>query len=187
MVPKSTLEGTSFQKEEEWMMVQPGPEACLENIKERRSLRMKSLCTLVILLILSVGAVFLAGCVTTGGEMAVGWGSPQERHHQARPVKRHGPPAHAPAYGYRAKHAYWYYPDSYVYFDTYRGVYFYLEDDNWRVSVSLPRYLQVSLGDHVTIEMDTDKPYTQFDYDRKKFPPGHMKKDRHWKKKGKKW
>lgn len=148
---------------------------------------MKSLCTLVILLILSVGAVFLAGCVTTGGEMAVGWGSPQERHHQARPVKRHGPPAHAPAYGYRAKHAYWYYPDSYVYFDTYRGVYFYLEDDNWRVSVSLPRYLQVSLGDHVTIEMDTDKPYTQFDYDRKKFPPGHMKKDRHWKKKGKKW
>ncbi|MEJ2366406.1 MAG: hypothetical protein P8017_17360 [Deltaproteobacteria bacterium] len=98
---------------------------------------MKSLHALVILLMLSVGALFIACCVTTGGEMAVGWGFPQENHYQTPPpVRKHGPPAHAPAYGYRAKHAYWYYPDSYVYFDTHRRVYFYLEDNNWRVSVS---------------------------------------------------
>jgi hypothetical protein len=148
---------------------------------------MKSPYGLVILLMLSLGAIFLNGCVTTGGQVAVGWGPPQETYHQAPPVKRHSPPAHAPARGYRAKHAYWYYPDSYVYFDTNRGVYFYLEDNNWRVSVSLPRYVQVNLGDHVAIEMDTDKPYIRFDEDRKKFPPGHMKKNKHKKKKGKKW
>ncbi|MBW2094138.1 MAG: hypothetical protein JRI80_04550 [Deltaproteobacteria bacterium] len=148
---------------------------------------MKSLYAVVILFMLSLGAFFFTGCVTTGGEVAVGWGSPQERHHQPPPVRRHGPPAHAPAYGYRAKHAYWYYPDSYVYFDTARKVYFYLEDDNWRVSVSLPRYVQVNLGEHVVIAMETDKPYTQFADHRKKFPPGQMKKNKHKKKKGKKW
>ena len=148
---------------------------------------MKSLYALLILLILSLGAVFFTGCVTTGGQVAVGWGSPQERYRKAPPVRRHGPPAHAPAYGYRAKHAYWYYPDSYVYFDTARRVYFYLEDNNWRVSVSLPRYFQVNLGDHVAIEMDSDRPYSRFDDHRKKFPPGHKKKNKYKKNKGKKW
>ncbi len=37
-----------------------------------------------------------------------------------------GPPAHAPAHGYRARHSYLYYPSSYVYFDITRKVYFHM-------------------------------------------------------------
>lgn len=70
-----------------------------------------------------------------------------------------GPPAHAPAHGYRAKYNYNYYPKANVYFDTSRKVYFYMEGEKWRASVSLPLDLKVRLGDHVSIEMDSDKPY----------------------------
>jgi hypothetical protein len=70
-----------------------------------------------------------------------------------------GPPAHAPAHGYRAKYNYNYYPKENVYFDTSRKLYFYMDGDNWRASVSLPLDLKVRLGDHVNIELDFDKPY----------------------------
>ena len=70
-----------------------------------------------------------------------------------------GPPAHAPAHGYRAKYKYNYYPQANVYYDATRKLYFYAEGGNWRASVSLPINLKLRLGDHVTIEMDSDKPY----------------------------
>jgi hypothetical protein len=92
-----------------------------------------------------------------------------------------GPPPHAPAHGYRAKHQYHYYPASYVYFDLSRKCYFYLEGDSWKVSASLPTSVSVGLGDYVSIEMDTDKPYTQFDEHRKKYPPGQLKKKKNGK------
>jgi hypothetical protein len=41
--------------------------------------------------------------------------------------KKNGPPKHAKAHGYRAKHTYQYYPDAKVYYDVSRGSYFYLE------------------------------------------------------------
>lgn len=91
---------------------------------------------------------------------------------------RPGPPGHAPAYGYRAQHEYYYYPSEYVYFDTGRRIYFFLEGANWRVSAALPAEIRVRLGDHVTIDMDDDKPYTQFDAHKKMYPPGQMKKER---------
>lgn len=89
--------------------------------------------------------------------------------------KKNGPPDHAPAHGYRAKHNYYYYPDSHVYFDTGRSMYFYLSDGAWKVSASLPGSLKVSLGSRVSIEMDSDKPYTKYSEHRSKFPPGHRK------------
>jgi len=89
--------------------------------------------------------------------------------------KKNGPPDHAPAHGYRAKHNYYYYPDSHVYFDTGRSVYFYLSDGAWKVSASLPGSLKVSLGSRVSIEMDSDKPYTKYSEHRSQFPPGHKK------------
>ncbi len=93
-----------------------------------------------------------------------------------------GPPPHAPAHGYRAKYTYYYYPDPYVYFDVSRKLYFYLDDGAWRVSVSLPSHLRVRLGDHVTIGMDSDRPYTEFRDHKKKYPPGQMKKKKkNWK------
>ena len=49
--------------------------------------------------------------------------------------------------------------------------------------VSLPSNLQLQLGGYVTIDMDTDRPYTQFGKHKRKYPPGQLKK----KKKNKKW
>ena len=104
------------------------------------------------------------------------------------PVRRTkgGPPPHAPAHGYRAKHRYHYYPSAEVYFDISRKCYFYLSGGSWKMSVSLPDSLKVKIGDHVTIEMDTDKPYKKFKEHKKKYPPGQLKKKKKGKK-GKKW
>jgi hypothetical protein len=116
----------------------------------------------------------LNGCVTIGATAKSGYPHPQ--------VSKNGPPAHAPAHGYRAKHQYRYYPSCSVYFDTGRDVYFYLEGDNWRVSVELPNHLRVRLGDYVVVEMDTDRPYLHHQDHKNKYPPGQLKKN-----KGKEW
>jgi hypothetical protein len=63
-----------------------------------------------------------------------------------------------------------------------RKVYFYLEGGAWKMSVSLPDHLRVKLGEHVTIEMDTDKPYTKFEEHKNKYPPGQAKKGKKEKK-----
>lgn len=120
-------------------------------------------------------ALFLltGGCRTTNGGIQIGWG--EER--------KGGPPPHAPAHGYRAKHSYRYYPCSEVYFDISRKVYFYLEGSGWKMSVSLPRALRVELGDYVNIETVSDRPYTEHAKHKKQYPPGQMKKS----KKNKKW
>ncbi|MBN1956759.1 MAG: hypothetical protein JXQ81_06965 [Desulfuromonadales bacterium] len=48
------------------------------------------------------------------------------------------------------------------------------------MTVSLPRSLQISLGDRVTIEMGSDRPYTDYDEHRKKYPAKTKKKHK-WK------
>jgi len=73
--------------------------------------------------------------------------------------RQNDPPAHAPAHGYRAKFQYRYYPYCRVYYDTDRGVYFYLKGGNWEVGISLPSHLKSDLGEYVSLELDTDRPY----------------------------
>ena len=70
-----------------------------------------------------------------------------------------GPPPWAPAHGYRAKHQYRYYPGQKVYYDDSRGVYFYYHDGEWDISANLPVDININLGDYVTLDMDTDRPY----------------------------
>ena len=94
----------------------------------------------------------------------------------AKSKPKGGPSAHAPAHGYRAKHHYRYYPSCYIYFDISRKCYFYLSGDSWKVSASLPVHMRVQLGNYVSIEMDTDRPYTKFKEHKKKYPPGQLKK-----------
>jgi len=89
------------------------------------------------LLICALFAFLFTACSVTGP--GIGFGV-------EGPVVKGGPPPHAPAHGYRAKHTYYYYPSAYVYFDISRKVYFYLEGDKWRMSVSLPHGLHVRLG-----------------------------------------
>ena len=71
--------------------------------------------------------IFIHGCTTIGG--TVRYGKNDQSGYRHPPVSKKGPPAHAPAHGYRAKHRYKYYPSCSVYFDIGRSVYFYLEGD----------------------------------------------------------
>jgi len=96
----------------------------------------------------------------------------------AAPPQRHGPPDHAPAYGYRTTYRYSYYPDVGVYFDLDRKIYFYL-DRGWRSAVVLPRALRVRLGSPVSMELDLDKPYHRYDEHRSTYPPS-KKKNKRW-------
>jgi hypothetical protein len=114
----------------------------------------------------------LSACSSTGAGVYVG----------AQPAPKAGPPPHAPAHGYRAKHTYHYYPDAYVYFDIVTGVYYYPEGGTWKVSASLPAGLSVQIGSYVTIESDSDRPYTEFETHKKNYPPGQVKKKEHKKK-----
>ena len=118
-----------------------------------------------------------------GSSLSIQWGkgSQSGKHKAAENQKKQGPPAHAPAHGYRAKHQYRYYPSRSVYYDTDRGLYFYLKGDNWEVGASLPGSLRVGLGDAVDIELDTDRPYIHHAEHVKQYPPKQFKQ----KKKGK--
>ena len=121
-------------------------------------------------------ALLLSGCLISGqgdrGRIVIADETPP--HPTAG---KPGPPAHAKAYGHRAKYHYHYYPDASVYFDTGRSVYFYLDSAGaWRMTVSLPQSLKVRLGDNVTIEMETDRPYTKHDEHKKIYRPKKKQK-----------
>jgi hypothetical protein len=130
----------------------------------------------IVLFIVSI--FFLFGCapkrvqVVYGKENNSGYSKIDHKHK----YKKKGPPAHAPAHGYRAKHQYRYYPSRSVYYDTGRRLYFYLKGDNWEVGASLPHHIRIGLGESVSIELDTDKPYIHHAEHVKKYPPGQMKK-----------
>ena len=125
-----------------------------------------------------------------GCSMGVVYDEPTYRSepHPPPPPREPGPPPWAPAPGYRAKHQYHYYPESYVYYDTGRSVYFYHERGRWGAAVSLPSAIRIDVNDYVTLEMDIDEPY-KYDSDVvKKYPPGQQKKNSKGKGKGKdKW
>jgi len=112
-------------------------------------------------------------------------GYSKTEHKHKHKHKKNGPPAHAPAHGYRAKHKYRYYPDCAVYHDTARGLYFYIKGGNWEVGGSLPHNLQMGLGESVSLELDTDRPYTYHAEHAKQYPPGKMKKSKNKKNKNK--
>ena len=76
----------------------------------------------------------------------------------------------------KQKYSYQYYPSSSVYYDIHRRLYFYLEDNNWKIFASLPGNLERKLGDYVRIEMDNDKPYMDNDKHVKEFPPEDSRK-----------
>ncbi len=133
-------------------------------------------------------AILTIGC--TGSKINVKYEKEDNsRYSKAEHKHKHkkgGPPAHAPAHGYRAKHKYRYYPDSSVYHDTERSLYFYFKGGNWEVGASLPHNFQMGLGESVSLELDTDRPYTYHTDHVKQYPPGKMKKSKNKKSKEKK-
>jgi len=118
-------------------------------------------------------------CRTNSGSVGVGWGNKTVQKPVTAPApvyegKKNGPPAHAPAHGYRAKHNYRYYPDESVYVDTDRGTCFYLDNGTWQVSVSLPHSIRLS-SNYVSLELDTDKPYRYYSEHQEKYPSKQAK------------
>ena len=126
----------------------------------------------------TVSIIFVASCapkrvqVVYKNDDSSGYSETGHKHK----YKKKGPPAHAPAHGYRAKHHYRYYPSCSVYYDTGRRLYFYLKGDSWEVGASLPSHIRIGVGKFVSIELDTDKPYIHHAEHVKKYPPGQMKK-----------
>jgi len=133
--------------------------------------------TALFFLLMSVCLFSLTACRTTGGGVSYQWDNGNEYDHPYEVKRTKGePPPHAPAHGYRAKRQYRYYPSCSVYYDTHRKLYFFLEGDNWRMGVSLPQGLHVDQRAYVSIEMDSDTPYTHYKEHQRKYPPGQSKK-----------
>ena len=107
-------------------------------------------------------AVSMIGCQRAG--VTIG------KSNSPSTASRQGPPAHAPAHGYRRKFGYHYYPDQNVYYARDRGTYFWLQGETWKVGVELPSHIALNLGGHVSIELDTQTPYEQHDAVAKKHP-----------------
>jgi hypothetical protein len=111
-----------------------------------------------------------SGCRLTGGSVHFGKSQPRTVATHTPPPAKGGPPPHAKAHGYRAKHKYHYYPREEVYFDPGRGMYFFLDGRNWRMSASLPGSLQINLSRYVTIEMEHERPYVEYEQHKVKYP-----------------
>ena len=130
-----------------------------------------------------------SGC--SGSKFKLEYEKKKDKSHHSKKDHKHkhkkgGPPAHAPAHGYRAKHHYHYYPSCSVYYDSGRKLYFYLDGDHWEMGSSLPVSIRSSLGNYVSLELDTGKPYIYYTDHVKKYPPGEKKKkDKKHKKKAK--
>lgn len=147
---------------------------------------MKSL-TISVFAVIIAASFILSGCATpTGGSVSVDWEEPVSQSERPEPkvVKKNGPPPHAKAYGYRAKHSYRYYPNECTYYDSKRNLYFYLEKDGWTIGASLPNNIKLS-NDYVTVKLETDTPYEYYEEHSQRYPP--QKKKKKEKKKGNKW
>lgn len=85
--------------------------------------------------------------------------------------QRHGPPAWAPAHGYRAHTRQIYFPRYNFYYDIQRDSYIYFDNGNWVVSINLPpQYSRINLRNSYRVEMElnTDQPQL--------YNPEHLKK-----------
>lgn len=76
------------------------------------------------------------------------------------PVAWAEPPSHAPAHGYRAKHRYVYYPEREIYYAPETRLWFWLLGNDWRSGERLPAGYQQYTSDGISIELGSDRPYT---------------------------
>lgn len=129
------------------------------------------------LAVLALILVFLSGC----NSFYAGVSGPEGGKYQKK-EKRHGPPPHAPAHGYRYKHqghdlefharsgVYWVLNVPETYF--HKGLYIRISSDGrWFVSAHLDRGWRIAAGSEVPESLKTYKNV------------GRHKKDKSWKKK----
>ena len=118
-------------------------------------------------------AILLCSCehIHMGGETTGGHKHPE--HSPA--VKKGGPPAHAPAHGYRKKFDYKYYPSKRVYYCGQRKLYFWIEGDGWKLGVSLPSNINISDAESIKVDITQDTPYYHYESNYKYSHPGKGK------------
>lgn len=105
---------------------------------------------------------------TVGGEterIRIGGETPYEYHrinYERLPYtygkknfgKRRGPPAHAPAWGYREKFGYMYYPNCDVYYDPHAKQYAWVESGKMKIGYELPDWIKVDPYGGINIELE---------------------------------
>ncbi len=84
-------------------------------------------------------------------------------------------PLWAQSSGKRLTHIYRYFPSSGIYYDTGRGIYFYLRDGKWKTAASIPSGKSMDIGCFISFEMDTDEPYVYHDEIKNKYPVNRKK------------
>ena len=123
---------------------------------------------IVMLLTLSLGGLASGNVIRSEASVPLllaKKGKSAPRHVSAREHHQPGPPAHAPAHGYRRKHKYHYYPAKNVYYDLERKLYFYSQGGQWKTGMELPTSIRLNLGKSTALELDTDVPYRTFTND----------------------
>ncbi|MGD0230023.1 MAG: hypothetical protein ABSC19_06635 [Syntrophorhabdales bacterium] len=126
-------------------------------VQTTRKRRFRGLRALLALTALSLGILTASGC-------------------QAPPPVRPSGPAWAPTQASRTRHQYRYYPESAVYMDTGRKLFFYHNGERWTATPLLPPTIQVDWKNYVVLEMGTDKPYRYHADVIKRYPPDRRKK-----------
>ena len=95
-------------------------------------------------------------------------------------TKAKGPPAWAPAHGYRANTTYIYFPDQNVYFDLQKSLYISLSGNNWQIEASLPSVfsgVDLSIVAKIELDLTTDTPQ-KYNSDHKAKYKGKGEKDK---------
>ena len=75
----------------------------------------------------------------------------------------------APDSGPYVNYSYWYYPSTQVYYDYQQRVYYYPDNGGWYRASVLPSRFATS-SSHVLVNVNSNKPYTDFDKHRAKYP-----------------
>lgn len=81
------------------------------------------------------------------------------------------PTPEAPVRAVQPRHQYRYYPDSAVYMDTGRRLFFYRSGEKWLSTTLLPASIRVDWKNYVILDLDTDKPYQRHSETVKRYPP----------------
>jgi hypothetical protein len=86
------------------------------------------------------------------------------------------PPSHAPANGYRAKHQYTYYPSHRIYYEPANQLWFWMNGGSWSFGATLPVGLEQYTSGGISVELDTDRPYTEQAYVEQTYVKGKKSK-----------
>jgi hypothetical protein len=71
-----------------------------------------------------------------------------------------GPPPWSNSRSNRSSHAYYFYPGSDVYYRPSDRMWFYIDGGNWELGVSLPERIRIDFERSVSLNLESDRPYT---------------------------